>query len=209
MAGGSASDEAWLAVLDAILPGLHHDLKNRVAAVSAYLQLAAVNDGPRGELHEELRIQTSRFDEPLRLLRLLPRAPHGEPIPLLLADVLAEAVALAHYHRDLRDLRFEVEGEAGVSPLLAPEDGLRHALLLLLAGVGRAARAAGERTVSVRCEGDERRVGLVVRLPEEGAGLTHEGAVEEAFAALGGEAAREPERYVVRLPTLQEARRRA
>jgi signal transduction histidine kinase len=205
---GPSSPEAWLTVLDGVIPGIHHDLKNRLAAISAYLQLAALDDAPLGELQEELQRQVERFEEPLHRLRLLPSSPRGVAIPLLLADLVADAVALARYHRELRELRFEVEGKESVAPLLAREDQARHALLLLLTSVGLAARAAGERAVLVRCEGDDRWITLTVALPGAGPELSHGKAVEESFAALGGEAFQEPGGYVVRLPTLREARRR-
>ena len=208
MSGAETAGEAWLAVSDGLVGGVHHALNNRLGTVSALVQLAALDDSGGMDPARALRDELEHLGDTLRLLSMIPRRPGEEPIPLQLGDVLADALALAAQHREARDVEFDLEAAPDLLPVLCPETALVHALLALLVGAGAAARERGAARVAVRCTGDERRVTVEVE-PETGAaggGMAVAG-VAALFAAAGGEAEAAGGGIQARLPTLLAGRR--
>lgn len=204
---GETPGEAWLAVSDGLVAGVHHALNNRLGTVSALVQLAALGGSGGMDPARALRDELERLGDTLRLLSMIPRRPGEEPIPLQLGDVLADALALVAQHRDVRDVEFAVETAPDLLPVLCPETALVHALLALLVGAGTSARERGAARVAVRCTGDERRVRVEVE-PEGGAaGGGMDGAgLAALFAAAGGEAEATGSGIAARLPTLLAGR---
>lgn len=193
---------------DGLVSGVHHALNNRLASVSALAQLLSLGDAPgpgmEGALLEEIR----RFEETLRLLRLLPGDPADAPVPLLLPDLLPDASALFALHREVQGVRLEVEGDPEVLPIVAGERAAMRALLVLLVALGRDARRSGSGVVRLGWSGDERFVlltGVVDGRRDEGAEVD---GLEELFAPAAGEVQGVPGGYRVRMPTLPEVRRR-
>ncbi|HEV2147938.1 MAG TPA: hypothetical protein VGR37_11090, partial [Longimicrobiaceae bacterium] len=139
----------WLDASDGVLAGIHHALNNRLAAVSALVQLGAAGGGRGPDLDRALRDELERFGAALRLLAFLPRRPDEAPTPLRLEEVLPDALALARQHRDVRDVEFAAESAPGLLPVFCRETALMHALITLLVRAGIAARGGGR--VRVRC----------------------------------------------------------
>ncbi|HEX2091025.1 MAG TPA: hypothetical protein VHG28_01435 [Longimicrobiaceae bacterium] len=204
----AAACTAWLAVSDGLLAGIHHALNNRMASVSALSQLLALDGTPGANVEHALLDELERFGAALRLLRLLPRHPGEEEIPLRVSELLPDALALVGMHREVRETDFVVEADSGVLPVLCAESALVHALLALLMSTGEAAGERGGRRVTVRCRGDDRRVVLEAEV-EGGTGgeLPHAAGVAALFREVGGEVRTTSTGYEVRLPTLLEARR--
>lgn len=198
--GGGAGCEAWLAASDGLVAGVHHALNNRVATMSALVQLASLDPEPGPDALRALREELERLAGTLRLVGMLPRRPGEGPIPLQLPDLLPDVLALARQHRELRDVEVAVELPPGLPPVLAPETALAHALLALLVGAGAAARGRGAARAEVRVSADDRWVSLEAE-PADPAGLA------ALFAAAGGGAEAAGARMVARLPTLAEGRR--
>jgi C4-dicarboxylate-specific signal transduction histidine kinase len=207
MSGAEAAGEAWLAVSDGLVAGVHHALNNRLGTVSALVQLATLGEVGGMDPARALRDEMERLGDTLRLLSMIPRRPGEEPIPLQLGDVLADALALVAQHREARDVEFAVETAPDLLPVLCPETALAHALLALLVGAGTAARETGAARVAVRCTGDERRVTVEVE-PEGGAaGGAMDGAgLAALFAAAGGSVEATGRGTAARLPTLLAGR---
>lgn len=207
--GARAPCEAWLAVSEGLLSGVHHSLNNRLASLSALAQLLALGDAPSPDTERALLEEVRRMEESLLLLRLLPRSPGAAPLPLQLPELLSDALALLAHHRELRAVGYTVEGEPGVLPTVAEESTALQALLVLLAGVGEAALRSGEGRVRVRYGGDEVRIWLEAlaegALPREVSGVP---AATEMARAAGGEVETVPGGIRFVLPTLPEVRRR-
>ncbi len=206
-AGGSAG-EAWLAVSDGLVAGVHHALNNRLGTMSALAQLVAMGGTPRTDTQAALRQELDRFGNTLRLLGFVPRRPEESQIPLALPELLADLLSLTAQHRDVRDVEFAVTAPPDLLPVLCPETALSHALLALLVSAGIAARDGGSTRVEVRCSGDERFVTVEV-VPggtAEGRALWDAG-IEALFAAAGGEAKEAGAGMVACLPTLVEGRK--
>ena len=229
-AGGAESLEAWRLVSDAVLRGLNHAVSNRVASVAAVSALLDPAAPPGAELVRTLAADVTHFEAALRLLRLLPAGRPAPPEPVLVADALADALALHAHHAGLGEALCTVEGDpAALLPVVVPMPAFLHALVLLLGVLAVHARRAGGRAV-LRVGGDQRQITFD---GETAAGVTHDdppeawhgsaqnGALEpQAVAAalrglVGADAAVAVDalegggaRYTLALPTLLELRKR-
>lgn len=157
-ADGSAADaaalRAWGAARDAVLRGLVHALSNRVGTVVA---AGALLDGGSAEAAGRvLRGEGDRLELLLAHFRLVTADPFGEdaaPEPVVLTDVVGDALALHAYAADASDAGAITATIGGAPPVLASRAGVLHALLVLLAGGASAVRAEpGPEVVRLRVE---------------------------------------------------------
>ena len=209
--------EAWLTVSDALLRGVGHALNNRVAALSAVVQvLAATGEG--GPLHDAMSSETLRLQRAVELIRLLPRRWDSPAEPVLVGDAVRDAMEILPLHPDLPSLRYEWAPEGELLPVLVEPTLLTHALCLVGLAAGEVAAHAGVPVVSFAGYGEESEVSVEVsagtRAEPGGEPLekSDPAAAAPLVEALGGElrVVERAERWIrVRLtvPTLAAGRR--
>jgi hypothetical protein len=196
----STSLDDWATISNDLLQGLIHALNNRVAALSAFLELARLGDAvdPLAELPGEI----THLQGLSALFALLPeRRTQAEALEL--STALDDAIRLHEHHPRFRAERYEVRYEGTAIPVRAPRWALVRTLVMLLHAAKRDEGATGGRdAVSVVVRADE--VTMSVR-------VTAAAASRDLIAAAGlagGSIAREAETLVFRLPSLAELRRR-
>ena len=150
---------AWFETIDALIRGLGHSLNNRALALGATIESLDPRRPLGSELTAALTRETERLSEQLRQFRALPFAAASEPMPLLIRDVLANAIQLHRTHASLGQVPVYLEGSAEAPPVLAPESSVLHAALVLLTALK--AYAAPNGVVRVHFDGTAEQ--LVVR----------------------------------------------
>lgn len=220
--GAPGAAGAWLDASDALLRGVGHALNNRVAALSALVQVL-VTTGEGGPLHDALGEETRRLQRAVELIRLLPRRWDSPPEPLLVADAVRDALEILPLHPDLPVLRYDWVPETDLPPVLVEPTLFTHALCLVGQAAAEVAARAGAAAVSFRGSATDAEVTVAVVAGEaaaaEGAGQDDAGATGDPARAaplmeLAGGELRVVERsgrrlrVELRLPTLAEARRR-
>jgi len=138
----------WFETIDAIVRGLGHSLNNRALALSATIESLDAKRPVGAEISASLIGESARLTEHLRQLRALPFAAAGEPMPLLLPDVLSVALHLHRSHASLGDVSAYLEGTAETPPVLASESSLVHAALVTLTAMKGFAAPGGVVRVS-------------------------------------------------------------
>ena len=150
-----AAAEAWLHTMNPVLRGLNHEFSNLLTA------LGGVSLGPDGEDADDagrsrLDEEIERLDGLLRLYRLLPFAARAGGEPVLLADIIPDAVLLLKHHLELRDVPCDVEGVADLLPVVVHPTALTQAVLLCLCAAARKLPASNASAgIRVRCGGDK------------------------------------------------------
>ena len=189
----------WLALSDALLRGLIHTLNNRLTALSAYAQLAAMGDDDFTALRM-LPAELARMQEVSALLRLL-AGDDGPAEAIEIGPVLEDALSLMSHCAGPRAVQCTVSREGTLLPLRVPRTTLLRLLLVLVAAGQRAAADAGRDATVLRVIGDEQFVMLQVdsdAVPPYARAMARRcGATDE----LADEA-------ILRLPNLLELRRR-
>ena len=194
--------DEWRTISEELLQGLVHALNNRVAALSAFVELAKLGDeegDPLTVLPEEIA-QLHRVNA---LFGLLPER-KSEPEALELRAVLDDAIRLHEHHPRLRAEPVAVTFEGAPGAVRAPRWALVRALVMLVHRAKREGESVrGRGGAALRVHGDETSIGVHVATPvRPSADLT-------ALAArCGGEARREGDDLVLRFPSLRELRRR-
>jgi hypothetical protein len=205
--GSSAQEHAvvtddWTTLSDELLQGLVHALNNRVAALSAFVELARLGDeeaDPTTVLPAEL-VLLHRVNS---LFGLLPqRGADAEALELPL--VLDDALRLHEHHPRLRSERCIVVCEATPLPVRAPRWALLRVLLMLVHAAKDAADSVrGSGCASVRVVGDSATVSAHVDTPAEPSP-----SLVSLAERCGGWCGREGNELVLRLPSLLELRSR-
>lgn len=215
--GNAPAAGAWLPVSDALIRGIGHALNNRVAALSAVVQvLAATGEG--GPLHDALADETVRLQRAVELMRLLPRRWDAPPEPVLVPDAAREALELLRLHPELPAVRFEWSSEGDLLPVLVEPTLLTHALCLIGQVAGEAASRTGGTEVRFHGTGTATDVTVEVsavvgaRSSEGGEGYTDAAIAARLVEMAGGElriVERGPGGLRLRLvlPALGESRR--
>jgi hypothetical protein len=206
---------AWLQTSDGLLRGLIHGLNNRVAALSAIVQVMAGRGASGVGLEETVLEEIQRLSGVIELMRLVPRR-RGEPAePISVADLLPELTEALSLHSELGDVTFETEIARDLLPVYCPPTSLAHSLCILLFAAGSSVRQPA--TVRVTCGSSPAEV--LVQIAAEGSPAGRQGAhgvdPKGAEALLGGSEGKvsvaatgdQGQRIELRLPTLLEARR--
>ncbi len=162
----AAALRAWVVARDAVLRGLVHALSNRVGTVVAaggMLEAGSAEVAGRVLSGEAERLEL--LLEHFRLVTADPFGDEAEPEPVVLVDVVSDAVALHAYAADGRDRVVTTVGVDAVPPALVSRAGLLHAMLVVFA-------AAGERAVALRADvGESGVVQLRTDLGAAGSGM--------------------------------------
>jgi hypothetical protein len=198
----SALVDDWSTISNDLLQGLIHALNNRVAALSAFMELARLGDSSVNPL-AELPTEITQLRGVSSLFALLPeRRTDAEALELTAA--LDDALRLHEHHPRLRAERFEVRYEGTPLPIRAPRWALVRTLVMLV----HAAKHSGETT-----RGQDG-ASIVVRSDESTASVRVSASANvspdllAAAERTGGEITREGDMLIFRIPSLTELRRR-
>jgi hypothetical protein len=200
-APAGAGAEEWLALSDELLAGLVHGLNNRVAALSACSELAALGDSQMLQ-DGMLATEVERLQRASALFALLPA--RDRPAEALdLAPVLEDAMLLHAHHPRVPAIEGVLERQGMVYAVRAPRWALVRLLVLLVDAAKTTAQDARADRFELTVTGgdDTVRVWCRARRP----GLTYAAHVA---ALCGATLVSEGDRLVLTLPSLQETRRR-
>jgi hypothetical protein len=192
----------WRSISEELLQGLVHALNNRVAALSAFVELAKLGD-EEGDPVTVLPAEITQLHRLNGLFALLPERGSGFEA-LELRSVLDDAILLHEHHPRLRSERVAVAFEGAPAVVRAPRWALVRALVILVHSAKLAARSrhAPEGT-TLRVRGDDTTISVrVAAAVEPSADLT---ALAERCH---GSVAREAGELVLRMPSVRELRRR-
>jgi hypothetical protein len=199
---GSSQVDDWATISNDLLLGLVHALNNRVAALSAFVELARLGDA-RVDPLVELPIEVSHLQAFSGMLTLLAeRQTNAEALEL--SAVLDEAVRLHEHHPRLRAERCDVRYEGTPPPVRAPRGALGRTLVMLVHAAKRSGDSAqGKAAAPIVVRSDQSTVSVHVSASAN--------VSPDLFAAAeraGGEVTRKDDVLVFRLPSLAELRRR-
>jgi hypothetical protein len=197
-----AQTDDWSTLSDELLQGLVHALNNRVAALSAFVELARFEDEEADAL-VVLPTEITQLHRVTGLFALLP-ARGSEPEALELPLVLDDAMSLHEHHPKLRGERCVVVREGTPLPVRAPRWALFRALLILVHAAKRSSDTAqGRDGTPIRIVGDASLVSVHVTSPAEPSA-----DLISLAERCGGSCTREGAELVLRLPSILELRRR-
>lgn len=142
----------WTTLLEDLLCGLVHAMNNRVTALSAFVELAAMD----GNLIEPpvLREEITRLHHVNALVGMLATC-HDEMEALEIRAVLELAVTIHSHHPRIRSTPCTIVQSGVVPPVRVPRWALLRLLLLMVDAARRAGTAGHDRGVEVRFSGDE------------------------------------------------------
>lgn len=216
--------DQWLRVSEKVLTGLNHQLTNRSAALDSLVTVMASEQETDKVMFEALQDEIVRLIELLKLYRLLPAESSPMAQAMRLQDTLPQVLRLHSHHADLRSLTVTLEGDQDTDPVLIRPSALMRSLLVLLeSAAGNAARSgrSGTLTLGYGPDGpDAVRITLEAAAPVghmvyTGQGsLVHavRGALTHAHGSVEAMIVDGPDgpllRYLLKFPTLTEARRR-
>lgn len=200
--GDAPAGDDWRTISEQLLKGLVHALNNRVASLSAFVELAKLGDDEEDPL-AALTGEIEQLHRVNALFGLLPqRATAPEAVEL--RAVLDDAVRLHEHHPRFRDAHLNVTTDGVPDVVRAPRWALLRTMVVLVHVAKREARSA------------HRGAGAVVRLRADDEMVSaHVAAHEppsadlEALAAqCGGRVAHVNDELVFTMPSLRELRRR-
>ncbi len=191
----------WRTISEELIQGLVHALNNRVAALSAFVELAKLGDeegDPLSVLPEEI----AHLHRVNALFALLPER-RSEPEPVELHAVLDDAIRLHEHHPRLRGGQVDVALEGAPDAVRAPRWALLRAMVMLVHAAKREAESVHGRRATIRVRGDDDAIGVHVATP-----ATPSADLEALAARCGGGLERTDDGLVLTLPSLRAARRR-
>ncbi|MEO6525050.1 MAG: hypothetical protein ABIP93_00330 [Gemmatimonadaceae bacterium] len=191
----------WPKLSDELLQGLVHSLNNRVAALSAFVELARLGDEEANPL-TVLPAEIVQLHKVNGLFSMLPeRGSEAEALELPL--VLEDALRLHAHHPRLRAERCVVVREGMPLPVRTPRWALLRVLLMLVHAAKRTAESVqGRGGTPIRVVGDA--VTVSVRVTTGGEPSPY---LASLAARCGGTCARDGDDLVLRLPSILELRR--
>ncbi len=196
----SRGDE-WRTISEELLQGLVHAMNNRVAALSAFVELARLGDEEEGDPVKVLPAEIAQLHRLNGLFGMLPQR-RSDAEALELSSVLDDAIRLHEHHPRLRTERVAVALEGAPAVVRAPRWALARALVMLVHSAKLAARAELA-AATLRIHGDDATIS--VHAPT---------AVEPSADLLAlaercnGSVAHETGELVLRMPSVRELRRR-
>jgi hypothetical protein len=190
----------WPRLLEDLLRGLVHSMNNRVTALSAFAELAAVDDGVL-EI-DMLRQEIHRLHEVSSLVSVL--ASRSDELEALeLSVVLEMALDIHNHHPRMRSAPCTLEKAGAILPVRVPRWAMLRLALLMIDAAKRAGGESHAATVAVWLSGNDAVVRLHIVSPEP------LGADAADLAGLcGGTLSHANAEVVLELPSLLELRRR-
>jgi hypothetical protein len=194
------SEGEWTPLLEDLLRGLVHAMNNRVTALSAFAELAALDEG--GLEVDMLRNEIQRLHAVSSLVSVL-ASRNDELEALELSAVLEKALEIHSHHPRMRSALCTVEKAGSILPVRVPRWALMRLVLLMVDAAKRAGGASDASTVAVRLSGND----AVVRLhlmSREPLGVD----AADLARRCGGVVSHANGEAVLELPSLLELRRR-
>jgi hypothetical protein len=192
----------WRTISDELLQGLVHALNNRVAALSAFVELAKLGDED-GDPLTVLPTEIAQLHRVNALFALLPER-KSEAEALDLRAVLDDAILLHQHHPRLRGEQVAVTYEGAPGAVRAPRWALVRAMVMLVHAARHAeeaGRRGGESALRVHADDTAVSVHIVTaRSPSED--------LVALAARCDGQVTRTGDELVLTLPSLRELRRR-
>jgi hypothetical protein len=194
--------DAWCTISEELIQGLVHALNNRVAALSAFVELARLGD-EEGDPLAVLPTEIAQLHGVNALFGLLPER-KADAEALDLRAVLEDAVLLHQHHPRLRGEQVAMTFEGAPGAVRAPRWALVRTMVMLLHAAKRPGAAPQEHGVpALRVRGDETTVSVhVATTAAPSADLL---ALAERCS---GRLTRTTDELVLMLPSLRELRRR-
>ena len=192
----------WRTISEELLQGLVHALNNRVAALSAFVELAKLGD-EEGDPVKVLPAEITQLHRLNGLFGMLPER-RSDFEALDLRSVLEDAIRLHEHHPRMRSERVTAALEGAPAVVRAPRWALVRVLVMLVHAARRAAdqsRTAAGATLRVR--GDDASIGVYAD-----AAVTPSADLVAFAERCHASVAREEGGLVLRLPSVRELRRR-
>ncbi len=133
--GQATGDLVWIAVSDALVAGITHDLNGRVSALTGLLSVVAPGEADPQVL-ALLRSEGERLDATVALLRLYPRGGSRGTEAIDPRELLPTLLALHACRDDRQDATVRLEIARDAPPARAERTWLARALLVLFARAG-------------------------------------------------------------------------
>jgi len=167
-----------LSALGAMASGIAHEIRNPLVAIKTFAELLperADDQEFRSTFAKVAAKEIQRIEQLLGRLRAL-AAPTSFPLrPLDLQGPLAETLDLLRGEADRRRVRFVVEIEHDLPPVLGEPDQLKQLFLNLFLNGLEAMTAGGTLTVTVRADRERAdRAVITVRVTDTGPGIPRE-----------------------------------
>lgn len=194
------SEGEWTPLLEDLLRGLVHAMNNRVSALSAFAEFAALDDETLGL--GMLRKEINGVHAVSQLVGVL--ASRSETVEALeLKPVVELALSLHSHHPRMRGVPCTLDQPGHVLPVRVPRWALLRLTLLMVNAARRAGAATKTPSVAITISGDDMYVRAHVTSPEP------PGADAIRLAALcGGQLRHANGEVLFELPSLLEIRRR-
>jgi hypothetical protein len=190
----------WTPLLEDLLRGLVHAMNNRVTALSAFAELAAVEDGAL-EI-DMLRHEIHRLHEVSSLVSVL-ASRSDELESLELSAVLEIGLEIHSHHPRMRSVPCTLERAGAILPVRVPRWAMLRLALLMIDAAKRVGGESHASTVAVWLSGNDAAVRLHLVSPEP---LGTDAA--ELARLCGGVLSHTSGEVVLELPSLLEIRRR-
>lgn len=195
-----SSEGEWTPLLEDLLRGIVHAMNNRVTALSAFAELAAV-DAETLEV-DMLRLEINRLHAVSSLVGVLVSR-NNEMEALELSAVLEIALGIHVHHPRMRTVACTMEKTGMVLPVRVPRWALLRLALLMIDAAKRSGVDTNASAVAVVLSGDDVTVRACVATPEP----LGDDATELA-ALCGGVLRHKNGEALLELPSLLEVRRR-
>lgn len=215
--------DQWLRVSEKVLTGLNHQLTNRSAALDSLVGVIASEAELDKAMVTALQDEVVRLIELLTLYRMLPAEASANAQAMRLQDTMPLVLRLHMHHADLKGVTVALNGDPDTDPILIrPSALLRSLLVLLESGAGNAARSGRKTPLALGYANDGQasvRITLEASAPAGQMVFTGPGSLVHAVRAALAHAYGTIEasivdgregpllRYVLRFPTLTDARR--
>ena len=192
----------WRTISEELLQGLVHALNNRVAALSAFVELAKLGD-EEGDSLTVLPVEIAQLLRVNALFALLPeRKSEAEAVEL--RAVLDDAIRLHEHHPRLRGGQVDPKFEGAAGVVRAPRWALVRVMVMLVHAAKRNAESnPGRAGAAIHVYGDDDSV--AVRLTTA---ATPSSDLAALAARCGGRVERVDDGVVLTLPSLRALRRR-